>query len=212
MRDEDLVLIPRRVIGAACGALGRSDKKDCAALVDLRSYAFHPASPPHATPAAPAGGFVVDGWPFVESPGDFTERLRDAMNIFPLLGAVRYVLIEDPPTIITTPAAQPSAKDGELRHDFSDDNGRRCIVCGASDWETGGVCPGAKDGVRGGDPLADLLDCEKAIREASAMPSQTVARVKAWDDCATYCLSFVSDHLPEIKSALEAAIGREVTK
>jgi len=44
MRDEDLVLIPRRVIGAACGALGRSDKKDCAALVDLRSYAFHPES------------------------------------------------------------------------------------------------------------------------------------------------------------------------
>jgi hypothetical protein len=51
MKDDDLILIPRRVIGAACGALGRSDKKDCAALVDLRSYAFHPASPPHVADA-----------------------------------------------------------------------------------------------------------------------------------------------------------------
>jgi len=49
MRDEDLVLIPRRVIGAACGALGRSDKKDCAALVDLRSYASHPDTTPQSS-------------------------------------------------------------------------------------------------------------------------------------------------------------------
>lgn len=63
MRDEDLVLIPRRVIGAACGALGRSDKKDCAALVDLRSYAFHPAATPTPTPATGSGGDAKPiGW------------------------------------------------------------------------------------------------------------------------------------------------------
>jgi hypothetical protein len=48
---------------------------------------------------------AVDGnkpekrWPFVESPGDFTERLAIAMQNFPLLGAVRHVLIEDPPNL-----------------------------------------------------------------------------------------------------------------
>lgn len=43
-------------------------------------------------------------WPFVESPGEFTERLRAAMRQFPLIGAVRHVLIENPPTL----SAQPS--------------------------------------------------------------------------------------------------------
>ncbi|WP_329810756.1 hypothetical protein [Stenotrophomonas sp. SMYL8] len=43
-------------------------------------------------------------WPFVESPGEFTERLRAAMQQFPLIGAVRHVLIENPPTL----SAQPS--------------------------------------------------------------------------------------------------------
>lgn len=39
-------------------------------------------------------------WPFVESPGEFTERLAAAMREFPtLLAAVRYVLIETPPTL-----------------------------------------------------------------------------------------------------------------
>ena len=39
-------------------------------------------------------------WPFVESPGEFTERLRLTMQIsVNLLAAVRTVLIERPPTI-----------------------------------------------------------------------------------------------------------------
>jgi hypothetical protein len=39
-------------------------------------------------------------WPFVETPGEFTERLAAAMREFPkLLAAVRYVLIETPPTL-----------------------------------------------------------------------------------------------------------------
>jgi hypothetical protein len=37
-------------------------------------------------------------WPFVETPGEFTERLAAALNSgFDLLGAVRHVLIEEPP-------------------------------------------------------------------------------------------------------------------
>lgn len=39
-------------------------------------------------------------WPFVESPGEFTERLRLTMQITDnLLAAVRTVLIERPPTV-----------------------------------------------------------------------------------------------------------------
>ena len=40
-------------------------------------------------------------WPFVESPGDFAERLRLALAHFngDCLAAVRNVLIETPPTI-----------------------------------------------------------------------------------------------------------------
>ncbi len=48
-------------------------------------------------------------WPFVESPGEFTERLARAMQEFPLLGAVRHVLIENPPAL----AQQPAAPSGE---------------------------------------------------------------------------------------------------
>lgn len=38
-------------------------------------------------------------WPFVESPGQFAERLADAMREFDLLGAVRHVLVEKPPAL-----------------------------------------------------------------------------------------------------------------
>ncbi len=44
-------------------------------------------------------------WPFVESPGEFTVRLREAIASFHhsnLLGAVRHVLIEKPPTLAAT--------------------------------------------------------------------------------------------------------------
>lgn len=67
-----------------------------------------PLSP--AAQSAAKDGVRVQRWPFVESPGDFTERLRDAMNRFPLIGAVRHVLIEDPPTIATTGAGLVEAQ------------------------------------------------------------------------------------------------------
>ena len=51
---------------------------------------------------------VVKRWPFVESPGEFTERLAAAMQEFPLIGAVRHVLIENPPAL----AQQPTAPSG----------------------------------------------------------------------------------------------------
>lgn len=74
--------------------------------------------PVHMT-AVEAGGcappVVVDGpaakrWPFVESPGEFTARLARAMQEFPLLGAVRHVLIENPPAL----SQQPAAVDGRI--------------------------------------------------------------------------------------------------
>jgi hypothetical protein len=50
-------------------------------------------------PAAPEA--PIKRWPFVESPGEFTERLRAALDHFEgdLLAAVRNVLIENPPTL-----------------------------------------------------------------------------------------------------------------
>lgn len=47
-----------------------------------------------------------DKWLFVESPGEFTERLRAAFQEFDLLGAVRNVLIENPPTLVSRQAVQ----------------------------------------------------------------------------------------------------------
>lgn len=47
-----------------------------------------------------------DKWLFVESPGEFTERLRAALQEFDLLGAVRNVLIENPPTLVSRQAVQ----------------------------------------------------------------------------------------------------------
>ena len=49
----------------------------------------------------------VRRWPFVESPGEFTARLRSALDEFgDLLPAVRCVLIEDPPTFTYPAPAQ----------------------------------------------------------------------------------------------------------
>jgi len=52
-------------------------------------------------------------WPFVESPGEFTARLAAAMEHFPLLGAVRNVLIENPPTLATISGTVDATVVGE---------------------------------------------------------------------------------------------------
>lgn len=42
----------------------------------------------------------IKHWPFVETPGEFTERLQTAIyRSIDLLAAVRTVLIEEPPMI-----------------------------------------------------------------------------------------------------------------
>lgn len=64
----------------------------------------------------PAAGVMeapapVKRWPFVESPGEFTQRLAAAMREFPtLLAAVRCVLIENAPTLTNgvAPSRGPS--------------------------------------------------------------------------------------------------------
>lgn len=58
-------------------------------------------------------------WPFVESPGEFTERLAAAMQEFDLLGAVRHVLIEKPPALaarqpVGEPAGYATFRDGRF--------------------------------------------------------------------------------------------------
>ncbi|WIA62267.1 hypothetical protein [Stenotrophomonas sp. BIO128-Bstrain] len=55
-------------------------------------------------------------WPFVESPGEFTARLREAIDSFHhsnLLGAVRHVLIEKPPTLAATGKQQVGEVKGD---------------------------------------------------------------------------------------------------
>lgn len=51
--------------------------------------------------AQDAPGVTVKRWPFVESPGEFADRLTHALSMFGgyVLGAVRNVLIENPPQI-----------------------------------------------------------------------------------------------------------------
>lgn len=47
-------------------------------------------------------------WPFVETPGEFTDRLREAMRVMPsLLAAVRNVLIENPSALRADLDAKP---------------------------------------------------------------------------------------------------------
>lgn len=59
-------------------------------------------------------------WPFVESPGEFTERLRVAMDHFDasggLLAAVRNVLIENPPTLRVEPTPPATVRAGTVAH------------------------------------------------------------------------------------------------
>lgn len=52
-------------------------------------------------------------WPFVESPGALANRIDMATRDFPLVGALRHVFIENPPTfIIPQPAPQPVEAEG----------------------------------------------------------------------------------------------------
>lgn len=72
------------------------------------------ALPPH--PQQQAG--AVKRWPFVETPGEFTQRLSDALDHFELLGAVRHVLIENPPTLAAMDVAYaaPTHAQAEQPH------------------------------------------------------------------------------------------------
>jgi hypothetical protein len=71
-----------------------------------------------ATPPVERAAEPVRRWPFVESPGEFTLRLWRAYTEFDgdMLAAVRFVLIENPPTLYTEAqperAAEPVASLG----------------------------------------------------------------------------------------------------
>lgn len=149
-----------------------------------------------------------------------------------LIAAAHFIIQHGPS--LASPTAQPSAKDGERRHDFSDDNGRRCIVCGTSDWETGGVCPGAKDEVRGcackfdewqENPYTKVL--MKSVNE-DYVPKGEATTAAGLVDAARAYMAAVDNlnaalndgrnvhgalsGLIGTRDLLEAAIGREVGK
>lgn len=79
-----------------------------------------------ALAAGPSAAEPKKCWPFVESPGDFTIRLRRAHNeTGDLLAAVRNVLIENPPTLTTpsSPVSSPSPageREAELERTVAD--------------------------------------------------------------------------------------------
>jgi len=70
-------------------------------------------------------------WPFVESPGEFTDRLQVAMQDCPLIGAVRHVLIENPPELVK--AAQPVGVPDNWtdRHSNANANADQPVACAA---------------------------------------------------------------------------------
>jgi hypothetical protein len=77
---------------------------DFAESLDAIEIALNTVRPEPA--AAPAAGEPAKQWPFVETPGEFTQRLEAALLEFgALLPAVRNVLIENPPALA---AATPS--------------------------------------------------------------------------------------------------------
>jgi len=56
--------------------------------------------PVYYAPPAPVVPRPIQRWPFAESPGEFAQRLRDAMVFFgDALPAIRNVVIENPPTL-----------------------------------------------------------------------------------------------------------------
>lgn len=91
-------------------------------------------------------------WPFVESPGEFTERLRTAIRQFgDLLPAVRNVLIENPaqikqgadgPLIELTRERLSGVEGPILNHEWRDSpsyGGEICASCGAAKGTTRGM-------------------------------------------------------------------------
>ncbi|MGH8037159.1 MAG: hypothetical protein ACREPD_05410 [Stenotrophomonas sp.] len=69
-----------------------------------------PEQQPHMQPSAVGDSRAQ--WPFVESPGEFADRLRIALREFDLLGAVRNVLIENPPALAATGTQQVGEVQG----------------------------------------------------------------------------------------------------
>lgn len=68
------------------------------------------------------------GWPFVESPLEFTTRLRAALVEFDdMLAAVRHVLIEVPPQLVPPPHRHRIA---DARNEAVQ-SGYVCVDCGA---------------------------------------------------------------------------------
>lgn len=71
-------------------------------------------APSPSDPAQEPEAVAWQPWPFVEAPGEFTIRLRQALEEYgDLLAAVRYVLIEQPPTLRECHRVRPVSLDRE---------------------------------------------------------------------------------------------------
>jgi hypothetical protein len=88
-------------------------------LIGLAATAFRTGFfPPFGLPETNQPPRIgVTRWPFVESPGEFAERLEKALFTFDgyVLGAVRNTLIENPP-IISDEYLQSIARHNSLPH------------------------------------------------------------------------------------------------
>lgn len=97
--DAEIAALTATTNEAAAQADGRET------VFETMQIAFGHKPPPEpmevAQPVQAQGEAVaVKCWPFVESPGDFTERFKRALDQFPTyLAALRNVLIENPPTL-----------------------------------------------------------------------------------------------------------------
>jgi hypothetical protein len=93
--------------------------EDALKLDEMKLLLEHGAPIPADVHTKAGEGMQVKRWPFVESPGEFTDRLAVAMRELPtLLAAVRYVLIETPPTLAAgVPRQAVQALRDELARD-----------------------------------------------------------------------------------------------
>lgn len=144
---------------------------------------------------APAAGPAPKQWPFVESPGAFTKRLRDALFDLDqdLLAAVRNVLIENPPQLATI-SPLPAAADAGLAHEL---------------WSAAQLAPGegVEDGVR---RIAALLPAAAGVEDRAGLVESCFNLTDSleWTTRHSCEGNASADDVAEVRDALRDAIDR----
>lgn len=106
--------------------------------LDLARAALAARQPVEETVKDSAAG----SWPFVESPCEFAARMTDGLRRFDMLGAVRHVLIENPPEFVSRQPvdAAPQGCDACDRTGIRQNDEGRNICC--PDCDMGRACAG----------------------------------------------------------------------